>query len=43
MAESRTAAEVHVVAKDGKVSTDVGSGQGTAKVYLVGYCPALCL
>jgi hypothetical protein len=36
MAESRTAAEVHVVAKDGKVSIDVGSGQGTARVYLVG-------
>jgi hypothetical protein len=36
-AENRTAAEVHVVAKDGKVSIDVGSGQGTAKVYLVGY------
>jgi hypothetical protein len=36
-AESRTAAEVRVVAKDGKVSIDVGSGQGAAKVYLVGY------
>jgi hypothetical protein len=35
--ESRTVADVSVVAKDGKVSIDVGSGQGAAKVYLVGY------
>ena len=35
--DSRTAADVRVVAKDGKVSIDVGSGQGAAKVYLVGY------
>jgi hypothetical protein len=35
--ESRTAADVRVVMKDGKVSIDVGSGQGVAKVYLVGF------
>jgi hypothetical protein len=35
--ESITAADVRVAAKDGKVSIDVGSGQGVAKVYLVGY------
>ncbi|WP_426442315.1 DUF1223 domain-containing protein [Bradyrhizobium genosp. P] len=35
--ESRTAADVRVVARDGKVSIDVGSGQGAAKVYLVGF------
>jgi hypothetical protein len=28
---------MRVVAKDGKVSIDVGSGQGAGKVYLVGY------
>lgn len=33
--ESRTSADVRIVAKDGKVSIDVGSGQGAAKVYLV--------
>ena len=33
----KTAADVRVVAKEGKVSIDVGSGQGAAKVYLVGY------
>src|SRR5271169_6731384 len=36
-AESRTAADVRVVAKNGKVSIDVGAGQGTAKVFLVGF------
>jgi hypothetical protein len=35
--DSRTVADVRVVTKDGKVSIDVGSGQGAAKVYLVGY------
>jgi hypothetical protein len=35
--DGRTAAEVRVVAKEGRVSIDVGSGQGAAKVYLVGY------
>ena len=35
--ESRTAADVRIVAKYGKVSIDVGSGQGAAKVYLVGF------
>lgn len=32
-----TAADVRVVARDGKVSIDVGAGQGTAKVLLVGF------
>jgi hypothetical protein len=36
-ADGRTAADVSVVAKAGKVSINVGSGQGAAKVYLVGY------
>jgi hypothetical protein len=34
---NRTAADVRVVTKDDKVSIDVGSGQGNAKVYLVGF------
>jgi hypothetical protein len=36
-AANRTAADVRVVAKDGKVSIDVGAGQGVAKVFLVGF------
>jgi hypothetical protein len=36
-AHSRTAADMRVVAKDGKVSIDVGAGQGAAKVLLVGF------
>ena len=32
-----TAADVRVVARDGKVSIDVGAGQGAAKVLLVGF------
>ena len=36
-ADGRTAADVRVVARDGKVSIDVGEGQGAAKVYLVGF------
>jgi hypothetical protein len=32
-----TAADMRVVAKGGKASIDVGSGQGAGKVYLVGY------
>lgn len=36
-ASNRTAADVRVIAKDGKVSIDIGSGQGAAKVYLVGF------
>jgi hypothetical protein len=35
--ESRTAAAIRVAAKNGKVSIDVGSGQGSAKVFLVGF------
>jgi hypothetical protein len=36
-AANSTAADVRVVAKDGKVSIDVGAGQGAAKVFLVGF------
>lgn len=36
-AANRTAADVRVAAKDGKVSIDIGAGQGAAKVYLVGF------
>ena len=32
-----TVADVHVVTKDGKASIDVGVGQGTARVLLVGF------
>lgn len=35
--ENRTAADIRVVTRDGKVSIDVGSGQGAAKVFLVGF------
>jgi hypothetical protein len=35
--ESTTAAAVRIVAKGGKVSIDVGSGQGAAKIHLVGF------
>jgi hypothetical protein len=31
------AAEVRVIARDGRVSIDIGPGQGAAKVYLVGF------
>src|ERR1700761_167561 len=36
-AANSTAAEMRVIAKDGKVSIDIGPGQGAAKVYLVGF------
>jgi hypothetical protein len=32
-----TAADVHVVVREGRVSIDVGAGRGNANVYLVGY------
>jgi hypothetical protein len=34
---NRTAADVRVAVRDSKVSIDIGSGQGAAKVYLVGF------
>ena len=36
-AENRTAADVTLVAKDGKASIDIGAGQGAARIMLVGF------
>jgi hypothetical protein len=36
-AENRTAADVTLVAKDGKASIDIGAGQGVARIMLVGF------
>jgi hypothetical protein len=36
-ADNRTAAEVTLVAKDGKASIDIGAGKGVARVMLVGF------
>lgn len=36
-ANGATVADVHVMTKDGKASIDVGAGQGTARILLVGF------